>query len=200
MKSKQLIAAIMLATTFMIGCSSKEKVDEKNPPTVTDGTHENNNGNTNGTTNNDATTSASRATDEASLMKAAGKNGSWIIIVQKDLTVDKDVVVEGEITKPDKNDATKMVPAGRKLALYDQNDKKEITANYTLKAPKLIIKSTDMTIKGGTFVGDVYVESKNFTLMDTKIEGNVYFTNKEAQDTFKLGDNASVTGKTELQK
>lgn len=194
MKSKQIIAALMLASSMLVGCSStKEKVEEVNPPLVSDQLPGE-------SVAEDVITSSSRAVDEATLLKAAGKTGSWIVIVQKDLTVDKEIVLEGDFTTPDKTDTTKLVPAGRKLALYDQNDKKEITANYTLKAPKLTIISSDTTIKGGTFVGDIYVQGKNLTLTDTKIEGNIYFKNKEAQDTFKIGNNASVTGVTELKQ
>lgn len=195
MKGKRLIIALMVASSLLVGCGNNNTDNTKNNTPITNETTENGNI----TSGEDAITSASRATDEATLKKAASKEGSWIIIIQQDLTCENDVTVEGEFTKADKTDPSKEVPAGRKIALYDQNDNKEITANYTLTVPKLIIKSKDTTIKGGKIIGDIEVEEENFSLQDTTIEGNVYFKDEKVKDSFTLGENAKVTGETKVK-
>ncbi len=108
--------------------------------------------------------------------------------------------MEGEFTKKDTKDPSKQVPAGRKIALYDQDQNRNKTASYTLTAPKLIVRSEDARIQGGTFVGDVYVESKGFSIVDAKVQGNVYFASEELKATFKLESNGSVIGVTEVKK
>lgn len=185
MKLKGLLLSLTVAAVILTGCGSK-------------GT-QNNDAKKEGEKNPDVVSGASIAKDEQSLEKALSKDGTWIIVLKSDLTSSKELVMEGEFTKADKNDASKKVPAGRKLALYDQDDKRNKTASYTLKAPKLTIKSENAKIQGGTFVGDVYVEAKDFSIVDGKVEGNVYFANEEAQKTFKT-DKGTVTGKTEIKK
>lgn len=148
----------------------------------------------------DVVTTASIVKEQTAFQKAVSKEGTWIIAITQDLKVDKEIIVEGEFTKPDKADATKKVPAGRKIALYSQDDKKVKTASYTLTAPKLTVKSENAKIQGGTFVGDVYVQAKGFTIVDGKVEGNLYFASQELKSAFKLGEGASVTGTTEVKK
>ena len=36
--------------------------------------------------------------------------------------------------------------------------------------------------------------------MDTKVEGNIYFTTDEAKSTFRMDTKSKVTGKQELKK
>lgn len=106
----------------------------------------------------------------------------------------------GSFTKPDAADAKKMVPAGRKIALYNQDDKRVKTATYTLQAPKMTVKSENTKIQGGTFKGDVYVEAKGFTIVDGKVDGNVYFANDEVKASFVMGKDGSITGIQEIKK
>ena len=87
---------------------------------------------------------------------------------------------------------------GRKLALYDQDENRKITDSYTLTVPKLTIKADKTTLKGGVIVGDLYVEAKDVTLDNMKIEGNVYFANEEAKSSFTLTE-SEVTGNQEVQ-
>ncbi|RKD33425.1 hypothetical protein [Thermohalobacter berrensis] len=172
MRVKALALVLVLVVALMAGCTSNEETSSTNEPA-------------------DTVSAASVVTDEASLLKAMSKDGTWIIIFEDDFTTDKELVLEGEFTNKDK-------PA-RKIALYTQDENRNITASYTLTAPKLTIKSENTTIKGGTFVGDVYVEANGFTLTEATIEGNVYFANEEVKSTFKLGENATVTGATEVK-
>ena len=117
----------------------------------------------------DVVTGASVAKDEAALLKAAGKDGEWIILFNKDLTTDKEIVVEGEFTEADENDATKQVPLGRKIALYAQDASRNKTASYTLTAPKITVISKDTKIQGGTFVGDVFYKQMDSNLLTQKL-------------------------------
>lgn len=143
------------------------------------------------TTKVDAVTTASIVNDQAAFLKAASKDGTWIICTLKDMTIDKEIVLEGEFKNKD--------VVARKIALYTQDDKKNVTARFSLKAPKLTVKSENAKIQGGTFVGDVYVQAKGFSVVDAKVEGNIYFASEEAKSTFKL-DKATVTGVQEVKK
>ncbi|MBB6217372.1 peptidoglycan hydrolase-like protein with peptidoglycan-binding domain [Anaerosolibacter carboniphilus] len=138
----------------------------------------------------DAVASASIVDNAAAFEQAIGKDGKWIICTLNDLTTDKNLVLEGEFR--DKN-----LPENdlkRKIALYTQDDKKNVTARFTLTAPKLSIKSPNARIQSGTFKGDLYVYAANFQLVDAKVDGNVYFVTQEAKDTFTMDEKSSVTG------
>ena len=140
----------------------------------------------------DAGSSASVATDEATLITAAGASGSWLIVLKADLTVTKDVVVEGGVQK----DAS---TPGRILAFYNQDANYVRTATYTLTVPKITIKDPSTTLKGN-IIGDVYVEAPNFALVGGKITGNVYFLDAATQGTFTLDKDSSVTGTQTIKK
>lgn len=139
----------------------------------------------------DVSTSASIATDEASFLKAAGKDGTWIVCTLADLEISKEIVLEGEFTNREKID--------RKIALYTQDDDHNVTGRFTLTAPKLTVKSENTRLQGGTFKGDIYVEAKGFKVVDATVEGNVYFANEEIEETFALENGGNVTGVTEVK-
>lgn len=140
----------------------------------------------------DAIASASVVTDEVNFEKAISKHGKWIICLEDNITTDKELVLEGDFLN-------KRYAVQRKIALYTQDDKKNVTAKFTLTAPKLTIKSPNASIQKGTFKGDLYVTVPNFKLVDTKVEGNIYFTTQEAKDSFIMDDTSSVTGVQELK-
>lgn len=147
----------------------------------------------------DAVTTASIVNTEDAFLKAISKTGTWIICLTKDLSVDKELLLEGEF-KNGKKDGAGKDEIQRKIALYAQDDKRNITARYTLKAPKLTISSPKASIQKGTFKGDIYVTVSDFELVDATIEGNVYFTTEEAQKTFKMDKTSKITGKKEMVK
>lgn len=147
----------------------------------------------------DTITTASIVDNAAAFQKAISSNGTWIICLTKDLTIDKDIVLEGEY-KNGKKDANGKDVIQRKIALYAQDDKRNITARYNLTAPKLTINSPEGSIEHGTFKGDLYISAKNFKLIDAKIDGNVYFMSDEAKSTYKADDKSSVTGRQEMKK
>jgi len=147
----------------------------------------------------DAVTTASIVNTEEAFSKAISKDGKWIICPLKDLKFDKEIVLDGTFKNGKKDDKGAEI-IQRKIGLYTQDDKKNVTARFTLTAPKLTVNSPNARIQSGTFKGDIYVAAENFELVDAKVDGNVYFTNEKAQSTFKKDDKSSVTGKTELKK
>ncbi len=146
----------------------------------------------------DVTTTASIVDTEDALLKALSKNGTWIVCITKDMTVNKELVMEGEFKNGKKDDAGKEV-IQRKLALYSQDENRTITGKYVLTAPKLTVTSPKASIQRGTFKGDLYVDVAGFELVDAIIDGDVYFTKKEYKDSFKMDDSSKVLGKQSVK-
>ena len=145
----------------------------------------------------DVVTTASIVNENEAFEKAISKDGKWIICTLNDLTFDKELVLEGEFKNGKKNaDGTDAIQ--RKIAPYTQDDKKVVLERFTITAPKLTIKSPNARIQGGTFKGDIYVEASNFRIVDAKVEGNIYFLNNDAKDTFNIDDKSSIKGRREL--
>lgn len=142
----------------------------------------------------DVVTSASLVNTEADFIKAISKDGTWIVCLLQDLTIDKDLVVDGDFMN--KKDPP---VSQRKLAFYSQDENRNVTARYTLTAPKMTINSIDCSIQHGTFRGDLYVAGKNFQLVDTTVDGNLYFMSADAQSTFKMDSASKVTGTQQLK-
>lgn len=151
------------------------------------------------TENPDAVSSASIVDTADAFKKAISSEGTWIIAITSDLTVNEDLLVEGEFKNGKQDDKGNDI-LQRKIALYSQDDNRNITARYTLTAPKLTITSPEASIQHGTFKGDLYVSVANFKLIDATVDGNVYFTTEEAQTTFSMDDKSKVTGNQELKK
>lgn len=185
MKIKALVLSTIMATAVLLaGCGAKENTASKAPAN---------------NTKTDATASASVTSDPEVFTKAISKDGKWIIAITKDMTFDKDLVLEGEF-KNGKKDSSGKELLQRKIALYTQDANKKVTARFTLTAPKLTIKSPLASIQHGTFKGDVYVETNDFQLVDAKVDGNIYFKDDAAKAGFKMDGTSSVTGKQEVQK
>ena len=199
MKKKTTLLTLFTLAALMSGCGSNSDATNNGSPTGTPSTNQTtNNGTTNETTNDgntnettDATTGPSWATDEKSLETAV--RDSWIVIVTKDLNTTKELTFEGGLKK----DGT-VVP--RLLTLYNQDKDGNKTASYTLTAPKLTFKEDGSRIKGGTVVGDVYVNCNKFELTDATINGNIYFKDQAAKDSFIMDNTSKVTGAMEIAK
>jgi hypothetical protein len=137
----------------------------------------------------DAVSTASIVKEQDPFIKAVSAEGNWIVAILNDLTLDQDVVVAGEFH--DKGVAENAIY--RKLALYAQDADHNITATYTLTAPKVTVQSENFRVQGGTIKGDVYVEANGFNLYkDATIDGNVYFTSADVQATAVM--EGKVTG------
>lgn len=139
----------------------------------------------------DVVSTASISDDPAVLEKAMSADGNWIVAATGDVTFSNDVTIAGEFH--DKDDASADIY--RKIALYSQDDDRNVTAEYTITVPTLIIESENTNIVHGTIKGDVLVKANGFVLDGAKVEGNVTFEKQEYQDSAKLDENdASVTG------
>ncbi|MNM72056.1 MULTISPECIES: hypothetical protein [Clostridium] len=187
-KILSIIATLVLSLSILAGCgkaNTDTTKDTKTEDTKKDET-------------TDVVTTPSIVNKEEDFDKAISKDGTWIIAILNDLTIDHDIALEGDF-KNGKKDEQGNETYQRKLALYAQDANKKVTARYTLTAPKLAINSLNARIQSGTFKGDLYVASKNFELVDAKVDGNIYFVNEEAQSTFKMDEKSSVTGKKELK-
>lgn len=139
----------------------------------------------------DVVSTASISDDPAVLEKAMSADGNWIVAATGDVTFSNDVTIAGEFH--DKDDASADIY--RKIALYSQDDDRNVTAEYTITVPTLIVESENTNIVHGTIKGDVIVKANGFVLDGAKVEGNVTFEKQEYQDSAKLDENdASVTG------
>ena len=184
-KMLSIVTVLVLSMAIFAGCSkaTAPAAEKKVDPT-------------------DAMTTASIVNNQTAFLKAVSKDskdGKWIIAILKDLKVDKEIVLEGEFKNGKKDTAGKEL-IQRKIALYTQDDKRNVTARFTLAAPKLTVKSPMASIQHGTFKGDIYVETNDFQLVDNKVEGNIYFKDAAAMAGFKMDALSSVSGKKEVKK
>lgn len=138
----------------------------------------------------DATSAASIVSTAKGVLAAAGEDGTWIIAITEDVTVDEEVILDGEFTRRDE--------IARKLALYAQDDERNITDRYTLTAPRLVVRSPNARIQGGTFIGDVRVEADGFLIVDATVDGSVTFASEEYRESAEM-DEGSVTGEITVE-
>jgi hypothetical protein len=209
MKSKKLLVtlALALATTAFAACGQNGgngTTDQNQGTTNQNQGATDQNQNTTENKNTDATTTASIVNENEAFEKAISKDGTWIIATLNDLTFDKELVVDGDFKNGKTDKATGEETYQRKIALYTQDADKKVTDKFTLTVPKLTFNSANGSIEHGTFKGDLYIGGKNFKLINQVIDGNIYFLNQEAMDTFaitdKEGDTPSeVTGVQELR-
>lgn len=173
-----------LLTLSLVGCSSApeaEKTPEAEKPPVEEKV--------------DAVGTASLPATIAEFEQGIAADGRWIVTPVADITSENELVIDGEFFKKD----DEAEGAYRKIGLYAQDADKNITAEYTLTTPKLVIKSENTNIQNGTVKGDIYVEANGFVLKNTKVEGNVYFASEDVKSTFTLDGEASVSGAQEVK-
>ena len=197
MKLKSILLTLVLLVVLFVGCAKNDTTTPPAttaPPTTTTPPQT-----TPPETTPNVVTTASVVNTEAAFLKAISSEGTWIIATTQDLTINKDLVVEGEY-KNGKKDADGKDIIQRKIGLYTQDENRKVTARFTLTAPKMTFNSPMGSIEHGTFKGDLYISAKNFQLKDATVEGNVYFTTDEAKSTFKMDATSKVTGKQEMKK
>lgn len=179
-----LVLSAVFAIGLLSGCGAKK--EEATPVEASK-------------TQADVVTTASIVNDADAFLKAVSKDGTWIIATLGDLTIDKEIVLDGQFKNGKKDEAGKEI-IQRKIGLYTQDDKHVVLKRFTLTAPKLTVTSENARIQGGTFKGDVYVQANGFMIVDAKVEGNVYFASDEAKSTFKLDKGGTVSGVQEVKK
>jgi hypothetical protein len=209
MKAKFFLLVLLMALIgSLTGCGEKEDDDDGDNVNTTPGAATTAPAttapattapDTAATTAPDAVTTASIVNTEEAFLNAISNKGTWIIAVLGDMTINQDLLLEGEFKNGKKDDAGNDV-IQRKVALYSQDADRNITARYTLTAPKMTVTSPKASIQHGTFKGDLYISVSDFQLIDATVEGNVYFTTKEAQDTFAMDETSKITGTKELKQ
>jgi hypothetical protein len=204
MKIKALILSAAIITTVLAGCGQKQTPAPTPTPTPTTPAPATGQTPATGQKPADAVTTPSIVDNNDAFKKAISRDGRWIICMLKDLTFTEELLVDGDFKNGKKDDkGTELYQ--RKVALYTQDDNKKVTARFTLTAPKITFNSVNGSLEHGTFKGDVYVSGKNFKIVNQKIDGNLYFLNEEAKNTFKIADKEGnpasvITGKQELKK
>lgn len=198
MKARIALITLILVTSIAAGCARQPAAPGATPtpattpvPTPKQTTPPE--------TTPDVVTTASIVNTADAFQKAISNTGTWIICTTKDLAINKDLVLDGEFKNGKKDTAGKDI-IQRKIALYAQDENRKVTARYILTAPKLTINSPKARIQSGTFKGDVYVNAKDFELVDATVDGNIYFLFDDAKNTFKMDATSKVTGKQELRK
>lgn len=144
----------------------------------------------------DIVTSASpkESSDPAEIKAGLSADGFWIFSILSDVTLDEALYVEGKFFGRDNAAAEPY----RKLALYAQDENRNITARYTLTVPQMYITSPGFRIQEGTVAGDVYVDADGFDLFESHIEGNLTFATQEQMDSASF-DSDSVTGNISVE-
>ena len=130
----------------------------------------------------DAVVSPSLARDAEAVVKNASKTGTWIVYLGNDIISEQPIFLNGAFTNKEKAD--------RKLALYSQDDKRNVTRRFTLTAPMLAVNSPSARIEKGNFIGDIYISSPNVKLTQVNVTGNIYLGPK-ALNFSMVGTNVS---------
>ncbi|WP_430611274.1 polymer-forming cytoskeletal protein [Enterococcus sp. DIV0876] len=179
-----LAATLLMGGSLLAACSSDNDTSASSSSETAASTAT--------TESTDDVVSTASVSDQTSVIeKALSADGNWIVAVTDDMTFDADVTVDGEFH--DKGDDASDIY--RKFALYAQDEDRNVTAEYTVTVPKLIVNSENFNIVHGVIKGDIEVNANGFVLNGAKVEGNVTFTSKEFQDSATLDeDGASVTG------
>lgn len=191
-KLTSVLLILLLAMSLFAGCSKTEPVVEE--PAAEEATEAVEEATEEATTEEvDVVTTASIVTDADAFVSALGADGAWIAAALNDITLDADLVVEGEFMNKE--------VVARKIALYTQDEDHNVIDRFTLTAPKMIVKSENLKLQGGTFVGDVYVEANGFKVSDATVEGNIIFASQEYKDSFVLDaeKESTVTGTMEVE-
>ena len=118
-----------------------------------------------------------------------------MIIVNKDLTFTKDLIVESGIKKDKEG---KEAP-NRAIAPAAEDASMKITNRYTLTIPNLVFAGENGKFENGTLKGNIYVQAKGFILQDGTVDGNIYFATQELKDAFKADATSKITGKVEVK-
>lgn len=144
--------------------------------------------------NGDAVTAASITAEPEEVEGSLSADGNWITAITDDVDLGDEVTVEG--TFHDGDDEGEEVY--RKLALYDQDEDRNVTDEYTLSVGTLTVESPNFRIQEGTVDGDVYVAEEGFELENATITGDLTFSSQEFENSANL--NGTVEGETTVEE
>ncbi|OJF95358.1 polymer-forming cytoskeletal protein [Alkalibacterium sp. 20] len=137
----------------------------------------------------DVVTAASITDDANEVVASLSTDGNWLTAIIADVAIDEDVTVAG--TFHDGGDEAEA--EYRKLALYAQDEDRNVTDEYTLSVGTMTVESPNFRIQEGTLDGDVYVDAEGFELTNSTVTGNVTFASQELMDA-ALMDEGTVEG------
>ncbi len=146
----------------------------------------------------DVVTTASIVNDMTAFKAGISAKGTWIVATLGNLVSKEDLVLTGTFKNGKKDAVTGADVIQRKIGLYTQDDKRNVTARFSLTAPKLTIESPNASLQHGTFIGDIYVNAEGFSLADMMVEGNVYYLTQAVKDSAKIDEKSKVTGEVAL--
>lgn len=146
----------------------------------------------------DVVTTASLVNDIAAFKAGIAADGKWIVTTLGDLVSKEELVLTGTFKNGKKDKVTGEELIQRKIGLYTQDKDRNVTARFTLTAPKLTIESPKASVEKGIFIGDIYVNAEGFKLIDMVVQGNVYYMTQAAKDTAVIDEKTKVTGEISL--
>lgn len=127
------------------------------------------------------------------IQEALGPDGSWIVIFTGDVTVGEPITVSGEVYEEEGAEAPR-----RKIALYEQDADRNVTARYTLTAPRLEVEHVNTRIQAGEIAGDVFVNAEGFELRGATINGNLYFASESLREGAEIDEESTVMGEIRI--
>lgn len=137
-----------------------------------------------------ASASVRESSVPANIQYNLSSEGYWIHSLLSDATLEDMLIVDGTFYGSSGDvKGTKY----RKLALYTQDDKRNVTAEFTLTTPRMVVESPNFRVQQGTVKGEVFVNADGFELYNSTINGNLIFANQTYLDSAKL-DRGKVTG------
>ncbi|ADI00372.1 hypothetical protein [Salisediminibacterium selenitireducens] len=181
-KALSLVSAALLVSV-LAACGDNNEETAGNE--VNDNNEENVNDNEN---EEDGMTGATynEVMDEDSLLSYIGADGAWILHFYDDVTTDQDLVMEGDQENRDEPE--------RKLALYEQDEDRNVTETHTLEAPSLTVRNENGRLQYGGFIGDIYVEANGFVLNGMTVEGDVHFAGEEYFESSDISEDTEISG------
>ncbi|HEY8805777.1 MAG TPA: hypothetical protein VIM42_11870, partial [Clostridium sp.] len=149
MKSKITLLITAIVTVLFVGCAKQTATLPKTAaPKTTPSVVSKVPATPPKTTPNVVKTTTSIVSTPAAFEKAISSNGTYIIAITKNITIDKNLVVSGEY-KNGKKDASGKDILERKIDLYRQEKGKNMTTRLSLTVPKLTINSPQTNIEHG---------------------------------------------------
>ncbi|MCC5894655.1 MAG: polymer-forming cytoskeletal protein [Alkalibacterium sp.] len=143
----------------------------------------------------DVVTAASITDNADEVVASLSTEGNWITAITADVAIDEDVTVAGTFHNQDDEDQDEY----RKLALYAQDDDRNVTDEYTLSVGTMTVESPNFRIQEGTLDGDVYVDAEGFELYNATVTGNVTFASEDLMDA-ALMDEGTVEGEVSVDE
>ncbi len=184
-KVAMVFGAAVLSTSLFTACGNGD--DSSDTP-------EENAAEENGE-DSDAVSGASISDSADDLVWAMSAEGNWIFAATADITVEEYLDVDGDFH--DKGEASNDLY--RKLALYTQDDDRNVLDTFTLTVPVMNVNSPNLNVQEGTIAGDVHVNAEGFTLTNSTIDGNLVFASEDLKESANF-DEGAVTGEVSVEE